>query len=410
MPRSYTEPSRATGRRSSLDRILSLDDFEPRAKRYLPTPIFGYFAGAAEQNWSLAQNRASFSDYAFLPRVMRDVAQRSLETEILGKKWAAPFGIAPMGIAAIAGYRADVTMARAAAAAGIPSVLSGSSLIRLEEVVEAAPDSWFQIYLPGDTEQIERLLERVAGAGYRTLVITVDVPVMGNRENLIRAGFSTPLRPSLRLALQGVTRPRWLSGTFLRTLMLHGMPHFENSFAHRGAPIIARNVLRDFSGREHLNWSHIAHIRRIWDGKLIVKGILSPADAAIARDTGADAIVLSNHGARQLDGAVAPLRVLPDVVRAVPDLPVMLDSGVRRGSDVIKALALGARFVFVGRPFLYAAAIGGEAGVTHAIEILSSEIDRNLALLGLTSIEDLSEEVLIHSAGSTPARGDTQAG
>ena len=221
---------------------------------------------------------------------------------------------------------------------------------------------------------------------------------------LTKIRFSTPLRPSLRLAMQGLMRPSWLAGTFLRTLARHGMPHFENSFAHRGAPIIARNVLRDFSGREHLNWSHIAHIRAKWTGPLIVKGILSPADAVIARDTGADAVILSNHGARQLDGAIAPLRTLPAVVKAVPDLPVMLDSGVRRGADVIKALALGARFVFVGRPFLYAAAIGGEAGVSHAIEILSSEIDRNVALLGLTSVNDISEDVLAPIRGPSPLR------
>lgn len=402
MARSYTEPTGA-GRRSPLEKILSLDDFEPRAKRYLPAPIFGYIAGAAEENWSHADNRAAFSDYAFLPRAMTGVAPRSLETEILGQTWAAPFGIAPMGLAAIAGYRADTSMARAAAAAGIPSVLSGSSLTRLETVAEAAPDSWFQIYMPGDPKQIDLLLERVAAAGFRTLVVTVDVPVMGNRENLIRAGFSTPLRPSLRLAVQGMMRPRWLAGTFLRTLVRDGMPHFENSFAHRGAPIIARNVLRDFSGRDHLDWTHVAHIRKAWTGKMIVKGILHPLDATIARDLGADAIILSNHGGRQLDGAIAPLRVLPEVVRAVADLPVMLDSGVRRGSDVIKALALGARFVFVGRPFLYAAAIGGEAAIAHAIEILRGEIDRNIALLGLTSVRDIPQDIVVRAQDSRAA-------
>jgi L-lactate dehydrogenase (cytochrome) len=233
------------------------------------------------------------------------------------------------------------------------------------------------------------LIERVASAGFTTLVVTVDSQVAGNRENNVRAGFSTPLRPTLRLAWDGITHPRWLFGTFLRTLVLHGMPHFENNFATRGPPILSPDILRDYSDRGHLAWEHWQLIRRLWKGPLVMKGILDAADARIARDAGVDGIIVSNHGGRQLDGAVAALRVLPGIAAACPDIPVMLDGGVRRGTDVLKALALGARSVFVGRPFAYAAAIAGAAGVGHAIDLLSGEILRDMALLGITGLREL---------------------
>jgi len=246
---------------------------------------------------------------------------------------------------------------------------------------------------------IVALVERVARAGFRTLVITVDSQVAGNRENNIRAGFSTPLRPTLRLAFDGITHPRWLCGTFLRTLLRHGMPHFENNFATRGAPILSSSVLRDYSDRGHLHWEHWRLIRRMWSGTLVIKGILDKADARIARDAGADGIIVSNHGGRQLDGAVAGLRVLPGIVAACPDIPVMLDGGIRRGTDVLKALALGAKFVFVGRPFGYAAAIGGVPGVTHAIGLLAAEILRNMAMLGITDLAQLDAGWLMRVRG-----------
>jgi len=280
-------------------------------------------------------------------------------------------------------------LAAAAEAANIPMIVSGSSLIRLEEVARASPGAWFQAYLPGDVPGMTALIDRVARAGFTTLVVTVDSQVAGNRENNVRAGFSTPLRPTLRLAWDGITHPRWLFGTFLRTLVLHGMPHFENNFATRGPPILSPDILRDYSDRGHLAWEHWQLIRRLWKGPLVMKGILDAADARIARDAGADGIIVSNHGGRQLDGAVAALRVLPGIAAACPDIPVMLDGGVRRGTDVLKALALGARSVFVGRPFAYAAAVAGAAGVGHAIDLLSGEILRDMALLGITGLREL---------------------
>jgi L-lactate dehydrogenase (cytochrome) len=243
------------------------------------------------------------------------------------------------------------------------------------------------------------LSDRAAAAGFRTLVVTVDVAILSSRENNVRAGFSTPLRPSARLAWDGITRPRWLFGTMLRTLLTHGMPHFENSFATRGAPIIARNIDRDFSARDHLNWDHLAMIRKRWTGRLLVKGVMSAQDAKLAREHGVDGIIVSNHGGRQLDYTVSPLRVLPSIVAVAGAVPVMFDSGVRRGTDVLKALALGAAFVFVGRPFNYAAAVGGEAGVRRAYEILQGEVIRGMGQLGVTRVGELGPQYLMRIGG-----------
>jgi len=383
-----------------LRRMLSLQDFEAAARRRLPRPIFGYIAGAAEDNASLHDNRAVFDEYAFVTRVLRDVSQRSQAVELWGKRYRSPFAIAPMGINALSTYRGDVVLARAAQAEVIASITSGTSLIPMETVAQACPGTWFQAYLPGDQARIDALIDRVARAGFDTLVITVDIPISANRENNIRTGFSTPLRPGLRLAWDGLVRPRWVAGTFVRTLLRHGMPHFENSFATRGAPIVSSSVLRDFSARDHLSWNHLEAISRRWKGPLVVKGVLSVEDALQARNLGADGVVLSNHGGRQLDGAVSAMRVLEAVVAAVgPAFPVLIDGGFRRGSDVLKAIALGARMVLVGRPFNYAAAVAGEAGVQHAIGLLRDEVDRNLAMLGARACTDLGPGHIVRRHG-----------
>jgi L-lactate dehydrogenase (cytochrome) len=379
----------------ALRKFLSLQDFETGARRHLPRPLFEYIAGGAEDSASLQENRAAFSEFGFVTRVLRNVSGRSQAVDLLGRRYASPFGIAPMGISALSAYRGDLVQARAAAAEGVPMIMSGSSLIPLEEVIAAAPETWFQAYLPGETARIEALIDRVDRAGVKTLVLTVDTAVLANRENNIRAGFSTPLRPSLRLAWEGLTHPRWMINTLLRTFAAHGMPHFENSYATRGAPILSSRVARDFGAKDHLDWEHLALIRRQWRRTLVVKGVMNHEDARKVRDIGADGLIVSNHGGRQLDGTVSPLRVLPEIVQAVgADFPVMMDSGIRRGTDVLKALALGAKFVFVGRPFNYAAAVAGEEGVRHAIRILADEVQRDLGLLGVTSISQVQRAQL----------------
>lgn len=377
-----------------LRRMLSLHDFETAARRILPKPLYAYVSGAVEDGQSERGNRQAYDDYGFRPKVLVDVSRRSTRCTVLGREYAAPVGVAPMGIAALTSYRGDVVLARAAAEAGVPCIMSGSSLIRLETVMEAAPGTWFQAYLPGDGAQIAALIDRVAAAGVDTLVLTVDTPVAANRENNVRAGFSTPLRPSVGLAWQGVTHPRWLIGTFLRTLVRHGMPHFENNYATRGAPILSGNVLRDFSDRGHLNWQHVAAIRKTWRGRMVLKGILHPDDARAARAHGMDAVIVSNHGGRQLDGSVSPLHALPAIVDAAGGMDVMLDSGVRRGTDALKAMALGARCVFVGRPFNYAATVAGQRGVAHAIALIVEEIRRNMGLLGIVDLREVNQSLL----------------
>jgi len=384
----------------ALRSIYALDDLEPAARRHLPRPVFAYVSGAAEDRVTLRENRVAFDELGFVPRNGIDVSKRHIEVELFGQRWAAPFGIAPMGISALSAYRGDLVQARAAAAARIPMILSGSSLIRMEEVAAASPGLWFQAYLPGERTRNEALIDRVERAGFETLVLTLDASIMPNRENYLRGGFSSPLRPGPRLAWDGLTRPRWLLGTALRTLLRHGMPHFENNHAERGPPIVSSNVVRDFGSRDHLSWADVADVRRRWRGRLVIKGIVSPLDARAARDVGADALIVSNHGGRQLDGTVSPLRMLPAVVDAVGTLPVLIDSGFRRGTHVLKALALGARLVFVGRPFNYAAAVAGQAGVTHAIALLAAEVHRDLGMLGLNSLAELGPHTLRRIAGA----------
>jgi L-lactate dehydrogenase (cytochrome) len=226
--------------------------------------------------------------------------------------------------------------------------------------------------------------------------------VAANRENNVRSGFSVPLRPSLRLAWDGISRPAWLFGTAARTLLRHGMPHFENMDATRGPPVLARDLVRAIGRRDQLAWEHLELIRRRWKGRLVVKGILAREDARMAHECGADGIIVSNHGGRQLDGAIAALHVLPEIAAEADGMAVMLDGGVRRGTDVLKALALGADFVFVGRPFLFAAAIGGEEAVRHAIGLLSEEIDRDMALLGIRDIGQMRPEFVRRVCAAAP--------
>ena len=380
-----------------LRKIHALDDFESAAREYLPRPVFTYIVEAAETRSTLIDNRAAFREWWFVPRILTNVSGGSQQTTLFGQTYASPFGIAPMGISALSAYRGDLVLAGAAEEAGIPMVMSSSSLIPLEVLAREHKEAWFQAYLPGDVDEIKSMVDRVANAGFRHLVVTVDSQVAPNREHYTRGGFSSPLKPSIDLFWQGITHPRWTFGTFLRTLIGHGMPHFENNYSRRGAPILARNVSREWSDRGRLDWSHLALIRGRWKGTLIVKGILHADDARMARDAGADGIVISNHGGRQLDGAVAPLRVLPGIVAAAPDIPVMLDGGVRRGTDVLKALALGAKFVWIGRPFNYAATIAGRDGVHHLVKLMQDEIQRDMAMLGIIRLDQLGVHLLMRA-------------
>ncbi|WP_348536005.1 alpha-hydroxy acid oxidase [Labrys sp. LIt4] len=372
----------------SLRRFLALEDFEPVARRHLPRQIYGYYAGAAETNAAHAGNSRALAALGLVPRVLVDTRARSTRHALFGHAYSLPVGIAPMGLSGLATFEGDLALAKAAAAEGALMVASATSLMPLERLAEEGKARWFQTYLPGEPERIRRMVARVAAAGYETLVLTADVPVAANRENNARTGFSAPLKPSLRLFWDGITHPSWSLGTFARTLA-GGMPRFENMDAFRGPTLLSRNAVRDIGARDGLDWSHLDLIRQLWPGRLVVKGILAPEDVTIARERGVDGVWISNHGGRQLDTAIAPMSVLRDAVSAAGGMAVLIDGGFRRGTDVLKALALGADFVFVGRPFLFAAAVGGERGIRHALGLLQAEIARNMAMLGVSRLDEL---------------------
>jgi L-lactate dehydrogenase (cytochrome) len=397
-PRPFNEARPASSLPKSLRMMLSLEDFEGAARRRLPRPVFGYVSGGVEDNIALRGNRSVFDEIALLPRMLVNVSGRSAKTTLFGQTYDLPFGLSPMGGTSLAAYQGDLVFARTAAEANIPMIQSGASLMRLEDVRAAGRTAWFQAYLPGEDGAITTLVDRVTRAGFETLVLTVDVPVQANRENNVRNGYNAPLRPTPRMAWDCLTRPRWLCGMFLRTLLTQGMPHYENMGPR--TPLMSRTAIRERARRDHLNWEHVALMRRLWKGKLVLKGILDVADARRAREHGVDGIVVSNHGGRQLDGVVSPLRVLPAIAEEAGGMTVMIDSGFRRGTDILKALALGAQFVFVGRPFLYAATIAGSEGLHHAIRLLRDELSRDMAMLGITTLSEMTRDRLLPAKGA----------
>ena len=383
----------------NLKGMLSIADLARAARRRLPPSIHGYVIGGSEDESSLRANRSAFERWSFLPRPLVDVSRRNQETELFGKRYASPIGISPMGVTGLCHFDGDRAMARAARKVNVPFILSGASTTPLEQVAAELPDMWFQAYIPSRREVIGPLIERVAAAGIKTLVVTVDVPIASVREIEVRNGFSVPLRLSTRLMLGGLSRPRWMAETFARTLLTQGVPHFENFTATRGGPIVTATSGDLRAGRAGLCWDDMRWLRGQWQGRLVIKGILHPQDALNAQEIGADGVIVSNHGGRQLDGALAPLEALPAIVAAIPDMTVMIDSGFRRGTDVLKARALGARFVFVGRPAMYGLAVAGEQGAAHALNLLQKEVDINQALLGCPDIAELSVKYLHTRAG-----------
>ncbi|MGH7118787.1 MAG: alpha-hydroxy acid oxidase [Acetobacteraceae bacterium] len=385
---------------SRLRSVLGLEDLEAAARRRLPRFIFGYVEGGVEGNATRAANRGAFAALSFRTRVLVDTTRRSQGATLFGHGYAAPFGIAPMGATILSARDGDLALARAAGAANIPFILSGASLVPLESVIAANPAAWFQAYIPADRAWIGALAERVGRAGFATIVVTADVQVSANRENNVRNGFSLPLRPTPRLVFDALSHPGWLFGTALATFMKSGVPRFENMAATRGVRVLSPDAERLQGRRDALRWADIAWLRQRWPGKLLVKGVLSPEDAHIAQETGLDGIIVSNHGGRQLDFAIASLDALPAVKANAGELAVLLDGGIRRGTDVLKALALGADFVFIGRPFLYAVALGGAAGARHAISLLSEEVDRDLAMLGCSSLAELGPDILAATPGA----------
>lgn len=380
----------------SLDSYLSVADFERAARRKLPRAVYDFVAGGTEDGVSLAANRECFEQMAFRPRGLVGVADRSQAVGLWGTTYPSAIGIAPMGVTAICRHKCDLALAEAATSRGLPYILSGASNVPLEEIQEKVGGAaWYQGYFPGDTERLERIVQRLLKAEVRVLVVTSDTPVAANRENNERNGFTIPFRPSWSLIRDGVLHPSWSLQVFLKTLFADGVPRFSNLYEEIGPPITSEPAHGFRSGRELLTWDHLSWLRDRWPGKLVIKGILHPDDAVTAVTRGMDAIIISNHGGRQLDGAMPPLNALRTIKQVVPeDFPLLIDGGFRRGSDILKAKTLGARMVFVGRPALYGAAVAGAAGAGKVLDILSAEIDRNLALLGCADINHLTMDYL----------------
>jgi isopentenyl diphosphate isomerase/L-lactate dehydrogenase-like FMN-dependent dehydrogenase len=357
-------------------RALNIEDLRRIARSRLPRVVYDYLEGGSEEGLTLKANREAFEAIRFSPRTLIDVSKRSQKVTLFGRLYESPIGIAPMGATGLFWHDGEVALARAARSANLPFVLSTHSFVPLERLAwESGGPPWFQLYLPRERETARALVRRALQAGCEALVITTDVPVGANREYNQRNGFGLPLRLEPRKVLDGLAHPRWLACVFARAWLARDNPMRQVEWTTR---------------RDHHTWQDFAWLRDAWPRRLFVKGILCVEDAQLAAEHGADGIFVSNHGGRQLDGLPSPMEVLPAIAAAVGErLAVMVDGGFRRGTDIVKALALGADMVFLGRAAMYGVAAGGEAGARRAIQLLRAEIDRVLALLGCSAIDEL---------------------
>lgn len=359
----------------------TVEGYRRLAARRLPRMVFDYLDGGAEGERGLARNLDAFAGVCFRPRRLTDVSQRDLSVELFGRRQGLPLVIAPTGLNGALWPDGDVLLARAAADAGIPFVLSTASTTTIEDLADrAGGDLWFQLYVV-QRSLAQALTKRALAAGYKTLVLTVDVPVNGKRERDLRNGFAIPFRPSARIVLDVARHPAWL----LRQLR-HGLPQLAN-FGSPGAggDVNAQAALMKRQMDASFAWDDLDALRQSWPHTLVVKGLCRVEDAERCEAMGVDAVVLSNHGGRQLEDAPAPLALLRGMAGRL-GRPVLIDSGVRRGADVVKAAALGASAVMLGRATLYGLAARGGAGVAHVLDILRAEVDTTLALIGRNSM------------------------
>ena len=366
----------------STVRAVSIADLRTLARRRLPKAVFDFIDGAAENESTLRRNCADFDRIQFLPRVLTDVSRRNLSVSLLGRAANLPVAVGPTGLAGLAWAEADIALARTAHESGIPFTVSTSSSVRMERIREAVPQArlWFQVYVYKDRDLVRALVRRAQAADFEALVLTVDVPVLGQRYRDLRNRFTVPVRATPRLVWDLMRCPRWTAH-----ILRHGVPKMQNLIegSHTDTTVASLANLMTRNMDAALDWGAVASLRELWPGKMIIKGILSPQDADLAVRAGFDAISISNHGGRQLDGAISAIRALPHIVAAIGGrAELYLDGGVRRGSDIAKALALGARAVTIGRATLYGVAAAGEAGARASLSILAAELDRCLALLG----------------------------
>ena len=384
-------------RRLTLDHAVNVDDVRAMANRRLPTAVSDFIDGGGEGEVTLRRNRTSLDALTFRPRALAGASERSLATTMLGTPVSAPLALAPVGLAALAHPLGESAAARAAAAAGIISTLSSSSCWSLEEVAEAAPGAaqWFQLYVWRDRGTTRAVVERARAAGYRALVVTVDVPVGARRERDLRNGFTIPPRPTWRHTGDVLAHLPWVVRFGWDELFGHGltMGNFGGKAAVTERLAFMERVNQRFD--PGMTWDDLEWLRSIWDGPMVIKGITNERDAAEAVARGMDAVWVSNHGGRQLDGLPATIDVLPGIVEAVDDkAEVYLDGGIRRGSDIAKALARGARICMIGRPYVWGLAAGGEAGVARVIDLLTGQLDNTLALLGCGGVPELDRSWL----------------
>ena len=378
--------------------ISASTDYRAAAQRKLPPFLFHYIDGGAYAEHTLRRNVSDLADIALRQRVLRDMSQLSLETQLLGETLAMQVALAPVGLTGMYARRGEVQAAKAAAAKGIPFTLSTVSVCPIEEVAPAiSRPMWFQLYVLKDRGFMKNALERAKAAGVTTLVFTVDMPVPGARYRDAHSGMSGPNAP-LRRMLQAMTHPSWALDVGLL-----GRPHdLGNISTYRGNP----TGLADYIGwlgenfDPSISWQDLQWIRDFWDGPMVIKGILDPEDAKDAVRFGADGIVVSNHGGRQLDGVLSSARALPAIADAVKgDLAILADSGIRTGLDVVRMLALGADSVMLGRAFVYALAAAGGAGVSNLLELIEKEMRVAMTLTGAKSIRDISAESLVRELG-----------
>jgi (S)-mandelate dehydrogenase len=372
----------------------SIEDLRLAAQRRLPRALYDFFDGGAEDEVTLRANRQAFQDLRFRPQVLRNVSVIDTQREVFGRSIAMPMATAPTGALGYGYPGADVAIAKAAVAAGIPYILSSTATASMERIAKAVQGRlWFQPYTLKDKDFFFGLIRRALAADYEALVITVDLPVGGNRERDRRNHFSVPFKFTGHNLWDFASKPAWWS-----RIARHGMPVMENLLG-LAAHQTSASALASSVGRNHdtgFDWAALQQVRDLWPRPLVLKGILHPADAERACAMGCDALVVSNHGGRQLDGAVASLHALPDVLRAVRGrIPVWVDGGVRRGQDVVKALALGAHGVLIGRAMVYGATATGEAGAQRALAILKDELIRTMSLCGTSSLSDIRAELLM---------------
>lgn len=372
----------------------SIADLREKARRRLPLGIWEYLERGAEDETGMARNRAAFDAVTFRPRVLRRVDQVDPSIELFGRPLPVPFAIAPTGAAGMMWHEGDLALARAAAKAGVPFTISSASTMDLEEIAVAGGRLWFQLYMWEDRELSMAVVDRAATLGCEVLFVTLDMPVPPNREYIHRNGFGTPFRLNARNLADVLAHPRWLAGVMGRYALAGGIPSQANLPDHLRTKVTRAAMPGALFKQDDLDWDDIKALRDRWPGRLVLKGILHPEDARLALAAGADGVVVSNHGARALDSSVASIDALPAVVEAVGGrAAILLDSGIRRGSDVAKAVALGADAVLVGRSPLYGLAAHGEAGVARSIEILRAEFVRTMAMLGARDIRELHRTV-----------------